>query len=537
MMASHAVRIAHARARLRQTKQFQAQQSQQKRKTAAVENAHTHQSDTLDSIATPLSRLSTELMLSRGAFETPVKAPYEFLFHHYVHSVMPLLSTHCKWLSEQIGYTERMNKEWNLNMSITAEQSSKFNDSTLALVIILAQDEVVLGDFEMAQNHMRGASRMAELNGGQQTLGLDGFLELVFNKWVDEKIILIFIMSEPTNIPAGSTVLVTGVNGFVASHIAKQLLLRGFKVRGTVRDPERTSWLVKDAFKAYVDNGDFELVTIKDFTAAGVYDDAIKGVSAIAHVASVVTFDSDPNTVIPQTVQAATRILEAALNEPSVKTFVYTSSIVASTFPAPGNDTRVTRDTWNDVAIELAWSPPPHPPSQGSIVYAASKAAAEKAVWQFVEDKKPKFRVNSVNPAMIMGEPLDESHLQTVGAWIKKLWDGDVSQLASFSATYHIDVKDVAVLHVAAILDPKISNERLQAWAENCNWNDMLAILRRLYPQRHFIDDLPNQQRLSISTDLTLPLQLLKKWGNQTGWRTLEQTIKDNVQLLGENEK
>jgi nucleoside-diphosphate-sugar epimerase len=250
-----------------------------------------------------------------------------------------------------------------------------------------------------------------------------------------QKIILIFIMSEPTNIPAGSTVLVTGVNGFVASHIAKQLLLRGFKVRGTVRDPERTSWLVKDAFKAYVDNGDFELVTIKDFTAAGVYDDAIKGVSAIAHVASVVTFDSDPNTVIPQTVQAATRILEAALNEPSVKTFVYTSSIVASTFPAPGNDTRVTRDTWNDVAIELAWSPPPHPPSQGSIVYAASKAAAEKAVWQFVEDKKPKFRVNSVNPAMIMGEPLDESHLQTVGAWIKKLWDGDVSQLASFSAS------------------------------------------------------------------------------------------------------
>jgi hypothetical protein len=82
MMASHAVRIAHARARLRQTKQFQAQQSQQKRKMAAVEKAHTHQSDTLDSIATPLSRLSTELMLSRGAFETPVKAPYEFLFHH-----------------------------------------------------------------------------------------------------------------------------------------------------------------------------------------------------------------------------------------------------------------------------------------------------------------------------------------------------------------------------------------------------------------------------------------------------------------------
>lgn len=242
-------------------------------------------------------------------------------------------------------------------------------------------------------------------------------------------------MSEPTDIPAGSTVLVTGVNGFVASHIAKQLLLRGFKVRGTVRDPERTSWLVKDTFKTYAENGDFELVTIKDFTAAGVYDDAIKGVSAIAHVASVVTFDSDPKTVIPQTVEAATRIMEAALNEPSVKAFVYTSSIVASTFPAPGNNTRVDRNTWNEMAVELAWSPPPHPPNQGGIVYAASKVAAEKAVWKFVEDKKPKFKVVSVNPAMIMGEPLNDSHLQTVGAWVKQLWDGDISNLAGYTAS------------------------------------------------------------------------------------------------------
>lgn len=82
MMASHAVRIAHARARLRQTKQFQAQQTQQKRKMAVIENAHTPRSDTLGSITTPLSRLSTELIISRGAFETPAKALDDFLFHH-----------------------------------------------------------------------------------------------------------------------------------------------------------------------------------------------------------------------------------------------------------------------------------------------------------------------------------------------------------------------------------------------------------------------------------------------------------------------
>ena len=34
----------------------------------------------------------------------------------------------------------------------------------------------------------------------------------------------------------GSSVLVTSVNGFIGSHVADQLLARGYHVRGTVRD-------------------------------------------------------------------------------------------------------------------------------------------------------------------------------------------------------------------------------------------------------------------------------------------------------------
>lgn len=95
-------------------------------------------------------------------------------------------------------------------------------------------------------------------------------------------------------------------------------------------------------------------------------------------------------------------------------------------------------------------------------------------------------------------------------------------------------MKDVASLHVAAILDPEVNSQRLQAWAENCNWNDILAILRRLYPKRHFIDDLPDMTKLSITSDFTLPLALLKKWAGQSGWRTLEQTVKENTKSIHE---
>jgi hypothetical protein len=93
----------------------------------------------------------------------------------------------------------------------------------------------------------------------------------------------------------------------------------------------------------------------------------------------------------------------------------------------------------------------------------------------------------------------------------------------------HIDVKDVAILHVAALLDPECNGARLQAWADYCNMNDILAVLRRLYPQRKFRDDFTNQTQLTITTDFDQQVALLKKWGGQDRWRPLEQTVADEA--------
>lgn len=235
-------------------------------------------------------------------------------------------------------------------------------------------------------------------------------------------------MADPiTNFPQGSWVLVTGVTGFVASHIAKAFLDRGFKVRGTARNLDRASWLTKDVLKNFAARGDFELSQVADLADDHAFDEAIKGVSAIVHVASIVTFDPDPNKVIPKTVAGATSILEAATREQSVKAFVYTSSIGAVTMPRPGNDTQVMWDTYNDFATQAAWAPPPYEPSRGMLTYMASKAAAEKAVWQFAKERKPHFTVNSVPPSAIMGEALNKAHNEGTGAWIRNLYDGDTS--------------------------------------------------------------------------------------------------------------
>lgn len=77
-------------------------------------------------------------------------------------------------------------------------------------------------------------------------------------------------------IPQGSTVLVTGVNGFLGSHIADQFLQRGFKVRGTVRDASRNAWLETLFAKEY-DATRFELWQIPDMSISGSLDGAAKG--------------------------------------------------------------------------------------------------------------------------------------------------------------------------------------------------------------------------------------------------------------------
>ncbi|KAE9376190.1 putative NAD dependent epimerase/dehydratase [Stipitochalara longipes BDJ] len=340
-------------------------------------------------------------------------------------------------------------------------------------------------------------------------------------------------MAEPkTTIPQGSWILVTGQTGFVASHIAKIFLERGYKVRGTVRDLKKASWLVNDVFKSYTDHGDFELVEVPDLGADHAFDDAIKGMSAVAHVATVANFDPDPNNVVTSTVAGTVSILEAALKEPLVKQFVYTSSIVAAVLPLPGLNTHVERDTWNEDAVKLAWAPPPYDSNRGMFVYMASKVAAEKAVWKFVEERKPHFTVNTVNPASILGEPLNIKHVETDYAWVKVVYDGKTAPLEGLPSTIPVDVADVALLHVAAILDPEVKNARLQAWAKPCGWNDILAIMRKLYPQRKFIPDLPDAPLLAFSTDVSQPIYLLRKWGHQDGFKSLEQMVEENLKPI-----
>ncbi|KAK1450474.1 hypothetical protein CMEL01_07810 [Colletotrichum melonis] len=335
--------------------------------------------------------------------------------------------------------------------------------------------------------------------------------------------------TKDTTIPAGSWVLITGATGFIACHVARQLLKRNYKVRGSVRNLVQASWLIDQLFKSHVDRGEFELVEVPDLGAEGAFDEAVKGVSGIIHLATITSLDPDPRKVIPGTVDGALSVLKAAAEEPSVKEVVYTSSFVALILPWAGDTTHVTQHTWNEAAVEAAWAPPPYEASRSMSTYAASKVTAEKAVWNFVSEKQPHYNVNSINPSGVLGEPLHRKHAEAKSNWLNHIWNNKRSLLDPYPAAYYVDVKDVALLHVAAMLDPAVQKARVQAWGNSAHWNEFLAILRETRPDHAFIEDYPETFHLAVSIDQSEGLSLLKKWAGQEGWRTLRDGIVDSV--------
>jgi nucleoside-diphosphate-sugar epimerase len=151
-------------------------------------------------------------------------------------------------------------------------------------------------------------------------------------------------------------------------------------------------------------------------------------VQGIIHTASVVNFSPDPNVVIPQTISGVTSLLASASNEPSVKSFVYTSSSVAAISAGSNEDESIDDSTWNNAQIKESWSVTvaPFPSTHSFAVYGASKAEAELALWKYVKDEQPSFQVNSILPDANFGELLSLKGSLSTGGWVRSVFENGV---------------------------------------------------------------------------------------------------------------
>ncbi|KPM35110.1 hypothetical protein AK830_g11462 [Neonectria ditissima] len=355
-------------------------------------------------------------------------------------------------------------------------------------------------------------------------------------------------------IPKGSTVLVTGASGWVGSNVADQFLAYGYKVRGTTRDVNKASWL-SAVFEKRYGKGAFELIGIPDMIADGAYDDAVKGVSAVAHTASIMSFDTDPNKVIPGAISGAINALKAAYLEPGVKRFVLTSSSSAAALSGRNLPKVVVKhDTWNDSAVKIAWSEEPHDELRAGQVYAASKTQAEQEVWRFHKEnraKRPDLVVNTVLPNMVFGRTLDleKQGYPSSSGFLARLYTDGAEPPAILEAPrkvtfilktfpkakqcteYFIGASDTGALHVAGAILPEVTDERIFGFAGRFSWDAILDVFRKLEPEKKFAENFSGGEDPNEIEPAPRAEQLLRDLG-RPGWASLEEVVNDNVRDL-----
>ncbi|KAJ5153673.1 NAD-dependent epimerase/dehydratase [Penicillium coprophilum] len=349
-------------------------------------------------------------------------------------------------------------------------------------------------------------------------------------------------------LPRGSRILVTGANGFVGSNVVYNLLELGFKVRGTVRSEK--PWL-DEMFQGEFGQDAYESVVLANFENVDTLVEVMEGVSGVAHVASDVSFSSNPEEVVPWVVRAVDNLLEAASRHCDIQRVVMTSSSIAALFPEPNREGIVVHeDSFNDEAIKQAYNPDTPEHLKGLFTYAASKTEGEKAAWKWMENNKPNFQFNTVLPDFTvssflrwqiqkdginsnkLGRILHEEIAGSTIGYVRGLTKGNADSFGSFMPQYFCDVIDIARLHAAALLDPNTVSRRLFGFTAPVNLTDMISAIRKLRPDNTLIPDTPVNEGRDLSK--ILPAKeaenLLREFWGREGWTPLEESIAQGIE-------
>ncbi len=265
------------------------------------------------------------------------------------------------------------------------------------------------------------------------------------------------------------TIVLTGVSGFIAKHIALAALNRGHSLRGTLRSLDRADEVRAALAPQLADPAALDRLSFHpaDLERDEGWEQAMAGAGALIHCASPFPLSQprDEQALIRPAVEGTLRVLKAA-QAAGVGRAVLTSSTVAVL--NEGKDALQDEDDWCDTT------------RPGTTAYAKSKTLAERAAW--AQAKQAGLALTTINPGLVVGPPLDGQFGSSLDLMLRILKGRD-PMLPPIGFPF-VDVRDVAEMHLRALEWPETAGRRYIAAAGSMTLADVGRLFKSLYPTR-----------------------------------------------------
>jgi nucleoside-diphosphate-sugar epimerase len=151
------------------------------------------------------------------------------------------------------------------------------------------------------------------------------------------------------------------------------------------------------------------------------------------------------------------------------------------------------------------------------------------------DDVQPHFAFNVILPDYVAGPVANPSPgSYSTHGWLNELFAGNATGLAAQvmdPASRLVDVRDVAAVHVAAMLDETTSGRRLFAAPHKFTLNEILAAWREAFPGRSIPPDVALDKQPNVEVEDGESTALIEAFIGR-GWLPFKETIVANVQAV-----